>query len=100
MPDSESRIAVLESNQMNHSQRLEREVVVITEKIEGLREQHKAHATETRESIDKLDKKFDDVKTWMEKQKGFASASRLIAGGLGGALVVVVESIGRKIFNG
>lgn len=61
-------------------------IVVLEVELRGLREQQKAHAAETRESLRELDLKVDDIITIMNKGKGAFAFALMAAGAVGGLI--------------
>lgn len=87
-------------------------IAVLSEKMEGLREQQKAHATETNTKLDNINHTITTLNNWLQqnstippkvdelwnhhqKQKGFFHASKLFSGALGGALVWAIDYVSK-----
>lgn len=69
------------------------EIAVLREQINGLREQHKAHAQATASQFDRLGEKVDELIAIMNKGKGAYAVSIMVAGIISAALVKAVTYI-------
>jgi hypothetical protein len=74
------------------------EIAVIKEQMGGLREQQKAHATETKDAIASVAKDVKDLTAIMNRGKGAYAASMAFAGAIGAALVAVFSWVS-EIFH-
>ena len=85
-------------------------MAVLTNEVQGLREQQKSHADETRTTLSNISTTLVGVNNWMQqntnlpkeheelwthhqRQKGFINASRIIMGTLGGMVAFAIERL-------
>ena len=69
------------------------EIAVIKSELNGLREQQRVHARETKESIDKLGKDVRDLVAVMNRGKGAFGFAMVLAGGVGAGAVALLDAL-------
>ena len=74
-------------------------LVKLEVQLEGLREQQKAHAWETRKAIQELSRKVDELTAIMNKGKGAFTFAIIAAGMVGGIATKIASSLINKIGN-
>lgn len=90
------------------SLKTETSVVLLQHELQGLREQQKAHASETRETLgnisatmktmnewlirnEKIPIQVEELYTFHQRQKGFLNAARIFTGAIGGGIAFIIE---------
>ena len=76
---------------MTESESNDVKIAVIKTQLDGLREQQKAHARETKESIEKLSGDVGALVAVMNKGKGAFGFAMVLAGSLGAGSVALVQ---------
>lgn len=69
------------------------EIAVLKAELEGLRAQHKAHADDTKASINALAKEVKDLVAVMNRGKGAFGFAMMLASGLGAAAFALLHDL-------